>query len=70
MFPEYRGLITLLKGHDVHFDRLFKKHNDLDDKINAMTSSSGFDQTLIEQLKKEKLLLKDEIFIYLQQKSQ
>lgn len=70
MFPEYRSLITSLKGHDVHFDRLFKKHNELDDKINVMTSANGFDETLIERLKKEKLLLKDEIFVYLQQKSQ
>ncbi|WP_305845983.1 YdcH family protein [Photobacterium kishitanii] len=52
MFPEYRSLISTLKGHDVHFDRLFKKHNELDDKINVMTSSNGFDETLIEQLKK------------------
>ncbi|SMY33920.1 hypothetical protein PMAL9190_01379 [Photobacterium malacitanum] len=70
MFPEYRSLISSLKGHDAHFDRLFKKHNELDDKINEMTSSNGFDGTLIEQLKKEKLLLKDEIFVYLQQKQQ
>ena len=69
MFPEYRSLITSLKGHDVHFYRLFKKHNELDDEINVMTSANGFDETLIEQLKKEKLLLKDEIFVYLQQKS-
>ncbi|SKA12129.1 DUF465 domain-containing protein [Photobacterium toruni] len=70
MYPEYRSLIISLKGHDVHFDRLFKKHNELDDKINVMTSANGFDETLIERLKKEKLLLKDEIFVYLQQKSQ
>ncbi len=70
MFPEYRSLITSLKGHDIHFDRLFKKHNELDDKINVMTSVNGFDETLIEQLKKEKLLLKDEILVYLQQMSQ
>ena len=70
MFPEYRSLITSLKGHDIHFDRLFKKHNELDDKINVMTSVNGFDETLIEQLKKEKLLLKDEILVYLQQKAQ
>ncbi|WP_297481951.1 DUF465 domain-containing protein [uncultured Photobacterium sp.] len=69
MFSEYRSLITSLKGHDAYFDRLFKKHNELDDKINAMISANGFDETLIEQLKKEKLLLKDEIFIYLQQKA-
>ncbi|MCD9500208.1 YdcH family protein [Photobacterium carnosum] len=70
MFPEYRSLITSLKGHDIQFDRLFKKHNELDDKINVMTSANGFDEVHIEQLKKEKLLLKDEIFVYLQQKVQ
>ena len=70
MFPEYRNLISSLKGHDVHFDRLFNKHDDLDDKIKVMTSANGFDEVLIEQLKKEKLLLKDGILVYLQQKAQ
>ncbi len=33
MFPEYRDLITQLKGHNAHFTRLFDKHNNLDQVI-------------------------------------
>lgn len=63
MFPEYRDLITKLKGHDHHFTRLFDKHNELDQKIKNMESriASGSHEE-IETLKKEKLLLKDELY--------
>lgn len=63
MFPEYRDLITQLKGHDHHFTRLFDKHNALDQTIKNMEAGieSG-SQLQIEQLKKEKLLLKDELY--------
>jgi uncharacterized protein YdcH (DUF465 family) len=33
MFPEYRELITQLKHTDLHFTRLFDRHNELDQKI-------------------------------------
>jgi len=63
MFPEYRDLISQLKGHDHHFTRLFDKHNALDQTIKNMEAGieSGT-QFEIEQLKKEKLLLKDELY--------
>ncbi len=63
MFPEYRDLITQLKHKDHHFDRLFNRHNDLDQKIQNMEShlDPGTEME-IEQLKKEKLKLKDELF--------
>jgi uncharacterized protein YdcH (DUF465 family) len=54
MFPEYRELITKLKGSDAHFTRLFDKHNDMDQLIKNM-----------ETLKKEKLQLKDRIYAHL-----
>lgn len=63
MFPEYRDLITRLKHHDMHFTRLFDQHNDLDHQIknmeNGVTTGSTVD---IENLKKQKLLLKDELY--------
>lgn len=66
MFPEYRDLITRLKGQDdAHFTRLFDKHNDLDHQIKALESGSG-DQFEIEGLKKEKLGIKDQLYAYLQ----
>ena len=36
MFPEYRELISQLKANDRHFDSLFSKHNELDQKIQLM----------------------------------
>ena len=63
MFPEYRDLITQLKGHDHHFTRLFDKHNALDQTIKNMEAGiEAGSQFQIEQLKKEKLLLKDELY--------
>ena len=71
MFPEYRDLITKLKHTDHHFTRLFDKHNDLDQKIKNMEVhiSPGTHEE-IETLKKEKLLLKDQLFTILQKQSQ
>lgn len=66
MFPEFRGLITKLKTEDAHFARLFDKHNELDHKIKNM--ESGVERTAsveIENLKKEKLRLKDEMYAIL-----
>jgi len=66
MFPEFRDLITRLKHKDRHFDRLFNKHNELDQKIINMESRIDPDEELeIEQLKKEKLRIKDELYLLL-----
>lgn len=65
MFTEYSALIDSLKGKDVSFDRLYNKHNILNTEIEKMTAKDGFDEVKIDQLKKEKLLLKDEILAYL-----
>lgn len=67
MFPEYRELISKLKQQDAHFARLFDEHNALDDKITGLVNSpvtSGLDE--IEELKKEKLQLKDRLYEILQ----
>ena len=66
MFPEYRDLISELKVSDHHFSRLFEKHNELDHTIKNMEAgitSGSHDQ--IETLKKEKLRLKDELYVVL-----
>ena len=70
MFPEYRDLISKLKGHDVHFTRLFDKHNELDQRIkNKEAHIEPGSQLEIEQLKKEKLALKDQLYTLLKQAS-
>ncbi len=66
MFPEYRDLISSLKGNDAHFTRLFDKHNELDQKIKNMESHIQPGTPVeIETMKKEKLALKDELYAHL-----
>ena len=66
MFPEYRDLITQLKTSDNHFIRLFDQHNALDQKIKNMeTHIDPGTQEEIETQKKEKLLLKDQLYAIL-----
>lgn len=66
MFPEYRDLITQLKTSDHHFSRLFEKHNALDHRIRNMEAriEPGSHED-IETLKKEKLLIKDQLYLIL-----
>jgi uncharacterized protein len=66
MFPEYRDLITKLKNTDRHFTHLFDRHNELDQKIKNMENhiEPGTHEE-IEVLKKEKLILKDELYAHL-----
>jgi len=71
MFPEYRELITRLKTSDLHFARLFDQHNALDQKIKNMESGlEAASQTQIETSKKDKLLLKDQIYAILRKAAQ
>lgn len=66
MFPEYRDLMTKLKTTDRHFTNLFNKHNELDQKIKNMENHvEPATHEEIEVLKKEKLVLKDEIYSHL-----
>jgi hypothetical protein len=70
MFPEYRDLITQLKTTDHHFTRLFDEHNAVDQKITNMESriEPGTPEE-IEILKKEKLQLKDQLYVILKEAS-
>jgi uncharacterized protein YdcH (DUF465 family) len=70
MFPEYRELITRLKTTDAHFVHLFDHHNALDQQIKNMESHvEPGSPTEIEALKKEKLLLKDQLYAILRRAS-
>ena len=63
MFPEYRELISQLKANDRHFDSLFSKHHELDQKIQLMEAHvEPASHEDIEILKKNKLRLKDEMY--------
>ena len=70
MFPEYRELMTQLKTSDRHFVHLFDQHNELDQKIKNMEAGQPpSTREQIEVLKKEKLLLKDQLHAYLKKVS-
>ena len=70
MFPEYRELISRLKGKDPHFTKLFERHNQLDQKIQNMETHLEPGTPLeVENLKKEKLLLKDQLYAILRKAS-
>ena len=63
MLHEYREEITSLKTENAHFAKIFEKHNELDDKINAVDAGrEHMEQLDLEKLKKEKLKLKDEAY--------
>lgn len=68
MFPEYRDLITRLKTENAHFTRLFDEHNELDQRIKNLEAriELGTDAE-IETLKKEKLNLKDQLYVILKE---
>lgn len=71
MFPEYRDQITRLKSTDGHFVRLFDQHNALDQQIQRMVSHTEPSTPIqIEQLKKEKLALKDQLYVILKKAAQ
>ncbi|MGL6069799.1 YdcH family protein [Craterilacuibacter sp.] len=66
MFPEYRELISKLKTEDAHFSRLFDEHNELDQKIKNIEANIALASSAeLENLKKEKLQLKDALHVIL-----
>jgi hypothetical protein len=66
VFSEFRDQITQLKASDPHFRQLFDKHDALDVKIRNMETHVELGtHEEIETLKKEKLLLKDQVYAIL-----
>ncbi|AFV98558.1 MULTISPECIES: DUF465 domain-containing protein [unclassified Sulfuricurvum] len=66
MLHEYRDVITHIKQNDAanaHFLKIFDRHNDLDNQIaKAESGEVPMSDVELENLKKEKLLLKDEAY--------
>lgn len=70
MFPEYRDLIHQLRQSDTYFARLFEQHNELDHQIKAIENNIQLGTVQeVETLKKEKLLLKDKLYVILKKAS-
>jgi len=61
MLSEYRKEISELKQQNAHFAKIFERHNELDQKAkDADEGRLHLSDTELEQIKKEKLRLKDE----------
>ena len=70
MFPEYRDLISRLKTENAHFTRLFDEHNELDQRIKNFEARIELaTDAEIETLKKEKLALKDQLYVILKEEA-
>ena len=70
-FPDYRDAIHHLKMNDNHFARLFDDYHEIDQEIvrienGAEASSDEF----LEERKKVRLKLKDELYTMLRRSSQ
>jgi len=62
MLAEYRAEITELKQSNAHFTNIFEKHNRLDQDVqDAEHGRVGMSDMEIEKMKKQKLMLKDEM---------
>jgi uncharacterized protein YdcH (DUF465 family) len=61
MFHEYRDIIVKIKAEDKYFEKLFDKHNELDEVILQLEKNHA-EQFEIEKKIKEKLKLKDDIY--------
>jgi uncharacterized protein len=70
VFPEYTELISQLKTGDEHFAQLYDRHDELDQQIKNMEAGIVPANSMhIEQLKKEKLQLKDSLYHILRKAS-
>lgn len=57
MLHEYRELMSELKGKDAHFDKLFDRHNELDDMIkDAEEGRTSLSSMEISTLKKKSFM--------------
>jgi uncharacterized protein YdcH (DUF465 family) len=67
-FPEYKDQIHELKMNNAHFTRLYGEYNDLDNNIYRI--EEGIENTsddVLEEMKKKRLALKDELFAMIKQ---
>ncbi len=62
-FPELAAAVTHLKESDAHFAHLLKQHDAVDDQITAdETGVAPMGDVGLEDLKKQRLHLKDELY--------
>ncbi|WP_417244600.1 MULTISPECIES: YdcH family protein [Celeribacter] len=62
-FPELADKISELKNSDPHFARLLEKYDDVNDEVHvAETNVKPMDDLAVAELRKQRMLLKDEIY--------
>jgi len=65
-FPEYKERIHQLKMENAHFAKLFGEYNDLTNRIEVLENNGvPVADESIEDLKKQRLMLKDELYAML-----
>ncbi|GGW49320.1 YdcH family protein [Alishewanella tabrizica] len=66
-FPEFHDQIHNLKVSNMHFAKLFTEYHDKDHEIHRIEQGSEVSSDdYLENLKKQRLLLKDQLFAMLQ----
>lgn len=69
-FPEYRDKIHDLKMADAHFARLFNEYHQVDREVHRIeVGAENPSDVYTEDLKKKRLLLKDQLYEILQSAS-
>lgn len=65
-FPEHKELIHKLKVSNNHFRRLFDEYHEVDHEVHRIeTGAENTDDNTLTELRKKRLLLKDELFVIL-----
>ena len=68
MFPEFKDLIPKLRADNPHFAKLFEEHEQLDREVSVLEQDPVNQiRNDIELLKRQKLKLKDQMYLMLQQ---
>lgn len=69
-FPQMSGTINELKGNDPKFAQLLSKYDETDKRIYGLeVKSRPVADIYVEELKKERLKLKDQLYTILNSKS-
>lgn len=67
-FPEMRELIHRMKAEDSHFARLFAEYDTAEHSVHRIESGAeAASDERLETLKKQRLSLKDQLFVLLKQ---
>lgn len=61
--PEFKEAIHQLKMNDAHFSRLYEEYDEVDKELHRIASEIETpSDDVVEQLKKKRMALKDELF--------